>query len=117
VCGRTTESTIIGLIVPEPATRIVTTFDICRFQGVTALALTTLWEPLVYAINLYKANVIKCKFLVYRSLLLSTAMHDLPQLLASRSDDQVASSHTRATKRGGHGDSASAVDEFTFSVN
>jgi hypothetical protein len=38
VCGRATENTIIGLIIPEPATRIVTTFDICRFQGVTALA-------------------------------------------------------------------------------
>jgi hypothetical protein len=52
VCGRATESTIIGLIIPEPATRIVTTFDICRFQGVTALALTTLWKPLVFAINI-----------------------------------------------------------------
>jgi hypothetical protein len=40
VCGRATESTTIGLIIiSEPATRIVTTFDICRFQGVTALAL------------------------------------------------------------------------------
>jgi hypothetical protein len=45
VCGRASESTIIGLIIPESATRIVTTFDICRFQGVTALALTTLWKP------------------------------------------------------------------------
>jgi hypothetical protein len=29
----------------------VTTFDICRFQGVTALALTTLWKPWVFAIH------------------------------------------------------------------
>jgi hypothetical protein len=49
VCGRASESTIIGLIIPEPATRIVTTFDICRFQGVTALALTTCG---VFAINI-----------------------------------------------------------------
>jgi hypothetical protein len=52
VCGRASESTIIGLIIPEPATRIVTTFDICRFQDVTALALTTLWKPWVFAINI-----------------------------------------------------------------
>jgi hypothetical protein len=51
VCGRTSESTIIGLIIPESATGIVTTFDICRFQGATALALTTLWKPWVFAIN------------------------------------------------------------------
>jgi hypothetical protein len=31
----------------ESATGIVTTFDICRFQGVTALALTTLRKPWV----------------------------------------------------------------------
>jgi hypothetical protein len=48
VCGRASESTIIGLIIPETATEIVTTFDICRFQGVTALALTTLWKPWVF---------------------------------------------------------------------
>jgi hypothetical protein len=52
VCGRASESTIIGLIIPESATGIVTTFDICRFQGVTALALTTLWKPWVFAINI-----------------------------------------------------------------
>jgi hypothetical protein len=52
VCGRASESTIIGLIIPESATRIATTFDICRFQGVTALALTTLWKPWVFAINI-----------------------------------------------------------------
>jgi hypothetical protein len=47
------KSTIIGLIIPESATGIVTTFDICRFQGVTAaLALTTLWKPCVFAINI-----------------------------------------------------------------
>jgi hypothetical protein len=45
VCGRASESTIIGLIIPESARGIVTTFDICRFQDVTALALTTLWKP------------------------------------------------------------------------
>jgi hypothetical protein len=44
---------IIGLIIPESAMGIATTFDICRFQGVTALALTTLWKPLVFAINLF----------------------------------------------------------------
>jgi hypothetical protein len=42
VCGRASESTIIGLIIPGSATGIVTTFDICRFQGVPALAFTTL---------------------------------------------------------------------------
>jgi hypothetical protein len=47
VCDRASESTIIGLIIPESAKGIVTTFDICRFQGVTALALTTLWKPWV----------------------------------------------------------------------
>jgi hypothetical protein len=52
VCGRASESTIIGLIIPESARGIVTTVDICRFQGVTALALTTLWKPWVFAINL-----------------------------------------------------------------
>jgi hypothetical protein len=41
VCGKASESTIIGLIIPESATAIVTSFDICRFQGVPALALTT----------------------------------------------------------------------------
>jgi hypothetical protein len=51
VCGRASESTIIGLIIPESATGIVTAFDICRFQGVTALALTTLWKPWIFAIN------------------------------------------------------------------
>jgi ribosomal protein S14 len=51
VRGRASESTIIGLIIPESATGIVTTFDICRFQGVTALALTTLWKPWVFFIN------------------------------------------------------------------
>jgi hypothetical protein len=51
VCGRATESTIIGLIIPEPARGIVTTFDNCRFQGVIALALATLWKPWVFAIN------------------------------------------------------------------
>jgi hypothetical protein len=50
MCGKASEGTIIGLILPEPAMRIVTTFDICRFQGVTALALTTLWKPWVFAI-------------------------------------------------------------------
>jgi hypothetical protein len=49
---RTSENTIIGLIIPEAATGIVTTFDICRFQDVTALALTTLWKPWVFAINM-----------------------------------------------------------------
>jgi hypothetical protein len=53
-------STIIGLIIPEPATGIVTTFDICRFQGVTALALTTLWKPLVFAINYSKKLLSLC---------------------------------------------------------
>jgi hypothetical protein len=48
VCGRASESTIIGLIIAESASGIVTTFDICRFQGVTALALTMLWKPLVF---------------------------------------------------------------------
>jgi hypothetical protein len=43
VCGRASESTIKGLTIPESATGIVTTFDICRFQGVPVLALTTLW--------------------------------------------------------------------------
>jgi hypothetical protein len=52
VCGRASESTIIGLIIPESATGIVTTSDICRFQGVTALAHTTLWKPWVFAINI-----------------------------------------------------------------
>jgi hypothetical protein len=52
VCGRASESTIIGHIIPESATGIVTTFDICRFQGVTALALTTFWKPWVFAINI-----------------------------------------------------------------
>jgi hypothetical protein len=56
VCGRATESTIIGLIISEPATRIVTTFHICRFKDVTALALTTLWKPLVFAINIYQGT-------------------------------------------------------------
>jgi hypothetical protein len=51
VCGRASESTIIGLVKPESATGIVTTFDIYRFQGVTPLALTTLWKPWVFAIN------------------------------------------------------------------
>jgi hypothetical protein len=45
-------STIIDFIIPEPATGIVATFDIRRFQGVTALALITLWKPLVFAINI-----------------------------------------------------------------
>jgi hypothetical protein len=45
VCSRASESTIIGLILQESATGMVTTFDICSFQGVTALALTTLWKP------------------------------------------------------------------------
>jgi hypothetical protein len=52
VCGRASESTIIGLIILESATGIVITFDICRFQGVTALALTTLWKPWDFAINI-----------------------------------------------------------------
>jgi hypothetical protein len=52
VCGRASDNKIKGLITPESATGIVTTFDICRFQGVTALALTTLWKPLVFAINI-----------------------------------------------------------------
>jgi hypothetical protein len=52
VCGRASESTIIGHIIPGSATGIVTTFDICRFQGVTALALTTMWKPWVFAIIL-----------------------------------------------------------------
>jgi hypothetical protein len=30
VCGRASKSTIIGLIRPETATGIVTTFDICH---------------------------------------------------------------------------------------
>jgi hypothetical protein len=37
VCGKASESTVTGLIIPGSATGIVTTFDICRFQGVTAL--------------------------------------------------------------------------------
>jgi hypothetical protein len=49
VCGKASESTIIGLIIPESATGIVTTFDIRRFQGVNTLALTTLWKPWVFA--------------------------------------------------------------------
>jgi hypothetical protein len=52
VCGRASESTIIGLIIAESATGIVKTFDICRFQRVTALALTSMWKPFVFAINL-----------------------------------------------------------------
>jgi hypothetical protein len=52
VCGRASESTIIGLTISESATEIVTTFDICRFQGVTALALTTSWKPWAFAINI-----------------------------------------------------------------
>jgi hypothetical protein len=52
VCGRASESTIIGLIILESATGIVTSFDICRFQGVTALALTTLRKPLAFAIDI-----------------------------------------------------------------
>jgi hypothetical protein len=45
VYGRASKRTIIGLIRPESARG-------CRFQGVTALALTTLWKPWVFAINL-----------------------------------------------------------------
>jgi hypothetical protein len=41
VVYRASESTTIGLIIPQSATRIVTTFDICRFQGVTALAISS----------------------------------------------------------------------------
>jgi hypothetical protein len=52
VCGRASESTIIGLIIPGSATGIVSTIDICRFQGVTAVAPTTLWKPWVFAINI-----------------------------------------------------------------
>jgi hypothetical protein len=48
VCGRASASTIIGLLIPESATGIITTFDICRFQDVTALALITLWKPWVF---------------------------------------------------------------------
>jgi hypothetical protein len=51
VCGKVSESTIIGHIIPGSAPEIVTTFDICRFQDATALALTTLWKPWVFAIN------------------------------------------------------------------
>jgi hypothetical protein len=54
VCGRASESTIVGLIIPESAMGIITTFDICRFQGVTALALTTCGNhwflPLIFAV-------------------------------------------------------------------
>jgi hypothetical protein len=50
VCDKASESTIIGLIIPESATGIVTTFDICRFQSVTALVFTTLWKPWALAI-------------------------------------------------------------------
>jgi hypothetical protein len=49
VCGMASKSTIIGLIIPESVSGIVTTCDICRFQDVTALALTTLWKPWVFA--------------------------------------------------------------------
>jgi hypothetical protein len=59
VCGRASESTIIGLILPESATGIVTTVDICRFHGVTALALTTLWKPWVFAINICDFSFVK----------------------------------------------------------
>jgi hypothetical protein len=52
VCGRASERTITGFIIPESATGIVTRFDICRFQDVTALALTTIWKPWVFAINI-----------------------------------------------------------------
>jgi hypothetical protein len=52
VCGRASESTIIDLIIPGSATGILKTFDICRFQGVTALALTTLWKPWAFAIKI-----------------------------------------------------------------
>jgi hypothetical protein len=51
LCGRASESTIICLIIPRSATGIVTTFDICRFQGVPALAHTILRKPWVFAIN------------------------------------------------------------------
>jgi hypothetical protein len=46
MCGRASESTIIGLIIPESASGIVTTFAICRFQGVPALALYKLVETM-----------------------------------------------------------------------
>jgi hypothetical protein len=59
VCGRALESTIIGLIIPESATGTITTFDICRFQGVTALALTTLWKPWVFANNICSFSFLK----------------------------------------------------------
>jgi hypothetical protein len=71
VCGRASESTIIGLIIPESATGIVTTFDICRFQGVTALALTTLWKPWVFAIN-YRTYINIARKPLIRKLLAST---------------------------------------------
>jgi hypothetical protein len=51
VCGKASESTIIGLMIPGSATGIVKTFDICRFQGVTGLALTTVLKPWVFAID------------------------------------------------------------------
>jgi hypothetical protein len=53
----------------EAATRIVTTFDICRFQGVTALALTILWKVWVFAINMTLNSVI-LSVRVYRGFLL-----------------------------------------------
>jgi hypothetical protein len=56
---RASELTITDLKIPESATRIVTTFDICRFQGVTALALTTLWKPWVFAVNIIISGM-KC---------------------------------------------------------
>jgi hypothetical protein len=43
---RDSESTIIGFIIPESATGIVTTSDICRFEGVTELALYNLVETM-----------------------------------------------------------------------
>jgi hypothetical protein len=52
VCGGTSESTIIGIIIPESAAGIVTTVDICRFKGVTALARTTVWKPWAFDINI-----------------------------------------------------------------
>jgi hypothetical protein len=70
VCGiRASESTIIGLIIPESATGIVGEGrDICRFQGVTALALTTLWKPWVFAINLRSNAIFFSQAVTLRSL-------------------------------------------------
>jgi hypothetical protein len=61
VCGRASESTIIGLMIPESATGIVITFDICRFQGVTALALTTLWKPWVLPLIIIRTRTARAK--------------------------------------------------------